>query len=206
MIDPLGGPAYLLPFLLAFAIGYLAGSIPFGLVLTHIFGAGDVRKIGSGSIGATNVLRTGRKGLAIATLVADLLKGYLPTILASYLFGPDIAVVTALGTVLGHCFTIWLRFKGGKGVATATGVILALTPLVILLLLLVFALVLWRTRFVSLASIAGAILAPIAAWMLGEIQIAELYVLLALIILAKHHENIGRLIKGRENKLDLSRK
>ena len=206
MIDPLGGPAYLLPFMLAFLAGYAAGSIPFGLVIARLAGAGDIRKIGSGNIGATNVLRTGRKSLALATLAADLIKGYLPSILSYRWLGPDIAVVTALGTVVGHCFPVWLRFKGGKGVATATGVVVALTPIVILPLLLGFALVLWRTRYVSLASLIAAILAPGLAWAMGEMQVAELYALIGLIILAKHHENIGRLLRGRENKLDLARR
>ena len=207
MIDPLGGPLYMIPFILAAIIGYLFGSIPFGLIIAHAAGAGDVRKIGSGNIGATNVLRTGRKSLALATLAADILKGFLPTLAAVYGFGPDIAVVTGLGTVVGHCFPVWLRFKGGKGVATATGVILAITPLAFPFLLLVFAMVLKATRFVSLASILAAAAAPVIAWfLLHQPQPAELYVILAIIIIAKHHENIGRLIAGRENRFELSRK
>ena len=128
MIDPLGGPAYWVPFIVGFVIAYLIGSVPFGLILTRLAGAGDVREIGSGNIGATNVLRTGRKGLALATLALDVLKGALPVWLAYRYLGPDMAVVAGLGAVLGHCFPIWLKFKGGKGVATAAGVVLALTP------------------------------------------------------------------------------
>src|SRR5918996_5146304 len=128
MIDPLGGPAYWVPFIIGFVIAYLIGSVPFGLVLTRLAGAGDVRAIGSGNIGATNVLRTGRKGLALATLALDMLKGALPVWLGYRYFGPDIAVVAGLGAVVGHCFPLWLGFKGGKGVATAAGVVVALTP------------------------------------------------------------------------------
>ena len=130
MIDPLGGPAYWVPFIVGFVVAYLIGSVPFGLILTRLAGAGDVREIGSGNIGATNVLRTGRKGLALATLALDVLKGALPVWLAYRYLGPDMAVVAGLGAVLGHCFPIWLKFRGGKGVATAAGVVVALTPLV----------------------------------------------------------------------------
>ncbi|MCB1835152.1 MAG: glycerol-3-phosphate 1-O-acyltransferase PlsY [Geminicoccaceae bacterium] len=206
MIDPPGGPLYLIPFVIAFLLGYLAGSIPFGLILTRAAGAGDVRKIGSGNIGATNVLRTGRKGLALATLIADLLKGGLPTLAAYLWLGPDIAVIVGLGTVVGHCFPVWLRFRGGKGVATAAGVVLALTPLAAPVLVAIFAVILRTTRFVSLASIIAAAAAPVTAWLLGAPQPAELYVALAIIIIAKHHENIARLIKGRENRFELSGK
>ncbi|MCB1883615.1 MAG: glycerol-3-phosphate acyltransferase, partial [Geminicoccaceae bacterium] len=118
MIDPLGGPAYLWPFALAFAVGYLLGSVPFGLLVVRAATGEDVRRIGSGNIGATNVLRTGRRALALATLAADLLKGFLPAFLAYLWLGPDIAVLAGLGAVLGHCFPVWLGFRGGKGVAT----------------------------------------------------------------------------------------
>jgi glycerol-3-phosphate acyltransferase PlsY len=206
MIDPLGGPAYWLPIVLSFAVGYLAGSVPFGLLLARLGGAGDIRSIGSGNIGATNVLRTGRKGLALATLVADIAKGCVPTLLGYAYFGPDIAVAVGLGTVVGHCFPVWLSFRGGKGVATAAGVILALTPLVVLPVLAVFAIVVWWTRFVSLASCLAAIAAPAVAWLLGHHQATELYVLLALIIVIMHHGNIRRLLRGEENKIGVSAK
>ncbi len=206
MIDPLGGPVYWLPFLIALVLGYLVGSIPFGLLIARASGAGDIRKIGSGNIGATNVLRTGRKGLALATLTADIAKGWLPTFAAWHWLGPDIAVVTGLGTVLGHCFPIWLRFRGGKGVATATGVILALTPLVLPIALVLFVLIVWATRYVSLGSCVAAISAPIAAWLLGHVQAAELYVLLALLIVVLHRANIARLLKGEESKLTFASK
>ena len=186
MIDPLGGPAYWWPFVAGFAIAYLIGSVPFGLILTRLAGAGDVRNIGSGNIGATNVLRTGRKGLAIATLALDVLKGALPVWLAFRYLGPDMAVVAGLGAVLGHCFPVWLKFRGGKGVATAAGVVVALTPTVAAIAIGVFVLVVLATRYVSLGSILGALAAAPAAYVMGYVQAAELYLLLALIILAKH--------------------
>jgi glycerol-3-phosphate acyltransferase PlsY len=201
MIDPLGGPAYWLPFLIGFAVSYLIGSTPFGVILTRLGGAGDLRTIGSGNIGATNVLRTGRKGLAILTLLFDALKGGLPVWLAGRYFGPDMAVVAGLGAVLGHCFPIWLRFQGGKGVATAAGVVFTLTPLVGLLALSLFALVVWLSRFVSLGSMLAAASAVPLAFLVGAIQPAELYIALALIIIAKHYANIGRLLRGEEAKV-----
>ncbi len=201
MIEPLGGPAYWWPFVLGFGVGYLVGSIPFGVLLTRLAGAGDLRQIGSGNIGATNVLRTGRRGLALLTLLADALKGALPVALAYQWFGPDMAVVAGLGAVLGHCFPVWLKFQGGKGVATAAGVVLTLTPLAGLAALAVFALAVALTRYVSLGSILAACAAAPAAYGLGQVQAAELYVALALIIIAKHHGNIRRLLAGREAKL-----
>jgi acyl phosphate:glycerol-3-phosphate acyltransferase len=206
MIDPLGGPAYWLPFVIAFACGYLAGSVPFGLLLTKLGGAGDIRSIGSGNIGATNVLRTGRKGLALATLLFDIAKGCLPTLLAFAWLGPDIAIAVGLGTVLGHCFPVWLRFRGGKGVATAAGVILALTPLVVPIILALFVAIVWATRYVSLGSCLAAVAAPITAWLLGHVQPAELYVVLALVVVVTHRANIRRLVKGEESKLSFSTK
>jgi glycerol-3-phosphate acyltransferase PlsY len=188
-----------------FVVAYLIGAIPFGLLVTRFAGAGDVRQIGSGNIGATNVLRTGRKGLALATLLLDVLKGALPVWLASAFLGPDMAVVAGLGAVLGHCFPLWLGFRGGKGVATAAGVLLTLTPLVGLLALLLFAVILALTRYVSLASMLAAIAAgPLAMW-LGEVQAGELYLALALIIVLKHAGNIRRLLKGTESRFDLGR-
>jgi glycerol-3-phosphate acyltransferase PlsY len=205
MIDPMGGPAYWLPFVAGFVLAYLIGSVPSGLLLTRLAGAGDVRQIGSGNIGATNVLRTGRKGLALATLAFDLLKGALPVWLANRYLGPDMAVVAGLGAVLGHCFPVWLGFRGGKGVATAAGVVLALTPTVAAIAIGVFVLVVLATRYVSLGSMLGAIAAAPAAYLLGYVQAAELYLLLALIILLKHAGNIRRLTQGSEARLDLRR-
>jgi len=204
MIDPLGGPSFWWPFVLGFVISYLIGSIPFGLILTRITGAGDLRTIGSGNIGATNVLRTGRKSLALATLILDAFKGALPVWIGSF-FGPDMAVVAGLGAVIGHCFPIWLKFNGGKGVATASGVILTMTPLAGLLALLAFIAVVIVTRYVSLGSILAAVSAPPIAYLFGQVQSAELYLLIGLIIIVKHHENIRRLMTGDESKLSFSK-
>jgi glycerol-3-phosphate acyltransferase PlsY len=200
MIDPLGGPAYWVPYIVGFVVAYLIGSVPFGLILTRLAGAGDVRAIGSGNIGATNVLRTGRKGLALATLALDLLKGALPVWLAYRYLGPDMAVVAGLGAVLGHCFPIWLKFRGGKGVATAAGVVVALTPLVAAIAVGVFVLIVLATRYVSLGSMLGAIAAAPSAYLMGHVQAAELYLLLALIIVLKHAGNVRRLLQGSEAK------
>ena len=205
IIDPLGGPAYWVPFLIAFLIAYLIGSIPFGVLLTRLAGAGDLRQIGSGNIGATNVLRTGRKGLALATLLLDVAKGAVPAWLAFRYLGPDIAVVAGLGAVVGHCFPVWLRFRGGKGVATGAGVVLALTPLAGLIVLALFGVVVGLTRYVSLGSILAAAAAAPLALLFGQVQAAEMYVVLGVIIIAKHHANIRRLMAGSENKVGGSR-
>jgi glycerol-3-phosphate acyltransferase PlsY len=200
MIDPMGGPAYWLPFAVCFFVAYLIGSIPFGLIVTRLGGAGDLRSIGSGNIGATNVLRTGRKGLAVATLILDVLKGALPVWLAGR-YGPDMAVVAGLAAVLGHCFPVWLKFQGGKGVATALGVMVVLTPLVALLAVLLFVAVTALSRYVSLGSMLGAIAACVLAYLFGHVQAAELYVALTLLIVGKHAGNIRRLLAGTESKL-----
>ncbi len=201
MVHPLGGLDYWWPLIAAFLVGYLLGSIPSGLLLTRVGGAGDLRKLGSGNIGATNVLRTGRKGLALATLVADIAKGALPVWLGYRWFGPDLAVLAGAGAVIGHCFPVWLGFRGGKGVATAAGVILGLTPIVILPTLAVFVVVVWASRFVSLGSLVAAIAAPLAAWLLSYPQAAELYLLIAAIVFIKHAGNIRRLVTGNESKV-----
>ena len=205
MIDPLGGPVYWWPFILGFAISYLIGSIPFGLILTRFFGAGDLRSIGSGNIGATNVLRTGRKSLALATLLLDALKGALPVWIGGNFFGPDMAIVAGLGSILGHCFPIWLKFNGGKGVATAAGVVLTLTPFAGFLALIVFLVFVTLTRYVSLSSLlAAGSTAPIA-YLLGHVQAAELYLLVTAIIIIKHQENLRRLFTGKEAKLSFKK-
>jgi acyl phosphate:glycerol-3-phosphate acyltransferase len=204
MIDPLGGPGYWLPFIMGFLIAYLIGSIPFGWILSTLAGAGDIRAIGSGNIGATNVLRTGRKGLAALTLILDALKGAFPVWLAGRYFGADMAVVAGVGAVLGHCFPVWLKFRGGKGVATALGVMLVLTHLVALIAVLLFVAITALTRYVSLGSMLGAVAACALAYALGHVQAAELYLVLTLLIVAKHAGNIRRLLAGTENKLGAS--
>ncbi|PCG07913.1 acyl-phosphate glycerol 3-phosphate acyltransferase [Sphingomonas ginsenosidimutans] len=177
--------------------GYLLGSIPFGVLLTRAFGAGDLRQIGSGNIGATNVLRTGRKGLAAATLLLDMGKGLAAVLLAAWLL-PGEAPLAAAGAFVGHCYPVWLGFRGGKGVATLMGIALGLWwPLG-----LVFA-ALWlgllaATRISSLAGMTAAIGTPVAAAMLGRFDIVPLLMALAGIVLWKHRANVARLIDGTE--------
>jgi acyl phosphate:glycerol-3-phosphate acyltransferase len=205
MVETLQGPGWL-QLALALVVGYGFGSIPFGLLLTRWAGAGDIRQIGSGNIGATNVLRTGRKGLALATLLLDLAKGGLPTALGLTAFGPVVGAVAGAGAILGHCFPVWLGFKGGKGVATAAGVVLGLTPSIFLLILLGFAVVVWATRWVSLGSITAAVLAPILALLAGNGPAAGLYLLVAALVVLKHRDNIGRLLRGQESRLSFGSK
>jgi len=205
MIDPLGGPAYWWPLVAGAVVAYLIGAIPFGPILVKLVGAGDLRQIGSGSTGATNVLRTGRKGLALAVLLLDAAKGGVPVALAHAWFGPDMAKVTALAAVLGHCYPVYLRFKGGKGVATAAGVLFALVPLVAVTALAVFIVVVWLSRFVSLGSLSAAAAAPLAAWALAYHQYIPLLAAIALVVVVKHASNIRRLLAGNENRLGRAR-
>ncbi len=181
----------------AMLLGYLLGSIPFGLILTRAFGAGDLRRIGSGNIGATNVLRTGRKGLAAATLVLDMFKGWLAVYLAARLF-PGQAIPAACAAFVGHCYPIWLRFRGGKGVATLMGIALGLYwPLALVCAatwLVLFAIV----RISSVAGMASAVAAPVAAALLDRFDLVLPLLALALIVLWKHWANIERLLQGTE--------
>ncbi|WGF90104.1 glycerol-3-phosphate 1-O-acyltransferase PlsY [Marinivivus vitaminiproducens] len=195
-----------LSILLAAVIGYLCGSIPSGVILTRLGKAGDLRSIGSGSIGATNVLRTGRKGLAALTLAIDALKGGLPAWIGWHVFSPETGAVVAAFAVIGHCFPVWLGFRGGKGVGTSAGVLLALGPLAFLIALAVFVLLVWLTRYVSLGSMAASVVAVIVAWAQGDILLAQLFAVLAVIIIAKHAGNIGRLLRGEENRLSFAKK
>ena len=187
-------------FLSALAFGYLFGSIPFGLILTRMAGLGDVRKIGSGNIGATNVLRTGRKGLAAGTLLLDALKGTVPVWLA-WMYGPNIAVLAALGAFLGHLFPVWLGFKGGKGVATLIGVLIGLKLTAALAFAGLWLAVAFATRYSSLAALVVSAATPVVLWFMGEGQMAELAVLLAALLWWKHRENIRRLLAGTEGKI-----
>jgi len=202
MPTPLGDLRFTWPFYAAFAVAYLLGSIPFGLVLTKLAGLGDVRRIGSGSIGATNVLRTGRKGLAALTLLLDGGKGAAAVLLAG-MMGPDMAVIAGAGAIIGHCFPVWLRFKGGKGVATAAGVLLAVAPLVAAAAGATWFLVAVLFRYSSLAALAAAGLSPVYAWYLVDKQRAELVLLIALIVIIRHAQNIRRLVRGEESKIRL---
>ena len=184
----------------AAALGYLLGSVPFGLILTRVFDAGDIRQIGSGNIGATNVLRTGRKGLAAGTLLLDGAKGFLAVWLA-WRFLPDVAGFAALGAVLGHCFPIWLRFKGGKGVATTLGVTLGLAWPIGAAYAAVWLVMLAVTRISSLSGMAAAVAAPIAAALLGRLELVPVLAAIAVIVLMLHRANIARLRAGTEPKV-----
>ncbi|MCH7943512.1 MAG: glycerol-3-phosphate 1-O-acyltransferase PlsY [Proteobacteria bacterium] len=192
-------------FAIAFAFGYLLGSIPFGLLLTRLAGLGDVRKIGSGNIGATNVLRTGRKGLAALTLLLDGGKGGAAAWIAGTLYGPDMMVTAAAAAVIGHMFPVWLIFRGGKGVATALGVLLAVAWPVGLLCCLIWLAMARLFRYSSLSSITALAASPFLAWWLATPQHAELFAFLAVLVIAKHHENIRRLVRREESRIDLGK-
>lgn len=202
MPDPISWSQDLPYFAAGFLLAYLLGSIPFGLLLTKFSGAGDIRKIGSGNIGATNVLRTGRKNLAIATLLLDAAKGCV-AVLIGQSFGPDLAIIAAWGAVLGHLFPVWLKFKGGKGGATALGIGIGLVPILALYAGLTWLAVAVLLRYSSLATLLAIAAAPIYAWLLGYHQIAEAFVPIALLIWLKHHANIRRLLAGEESKIKL---
>ncbi len=189
------------PYLIgALIFGYLLGSIPFGLIFTRMAGMGDVRSIGSGNIGATNVLRTGNKKIAAATLLGDLLKGTFAVLIA-WQIGPDQAVMAGFGAFLGHCFPIWLKFKGGKGVATYIGILLGFSIKAVLVFAVVWLATAAITRYSSLSALLATIATPIALYMFGYVQWAELFALLTLITFWRHRENIGRLLNGTEGKI-----
>jgi glycerol-3-phosphate acyltransferase PlsY len=190
---------------LVLVLSYLLGSIPFGLLLTRLFGAGDIRKIGSGNIGATNVLRTGRKGLAAATLILDGGKGAVAVGLADHFAGPDAAVIAAGAAVLGHLFPVWLGFKGGKGVATTLGVLLAIAWPVGVVACLAWLLVAFTLRYSSLAALVAIGVSPVAAWFVADEPRAALALFLAVLVFIRHHENIRRLASGSESKIRLKK-
>ncbi|WP_027232504.1 glycerol-3-phosphate 1-O-acyltransferase PlsY [Phyllobacterium sp. UNC302MFCol5.2] len=200
MSDFSGGPAGVPLLLFALAFGYLLGSIPFGLILTRMAGLGDVRSIGSGNIGATNVLRTGNKKLAAATLLLDMLKGTAAVLIAG-IASPEAAIAAGLGAFLGHIFPVWLKFKGGKGVATYLGVLLGLFWQGALIFAAVWLGVAYATRYSSLAALVAAAIVPIALYIIGLHQIAVLFLILTVIVFIKHRANIQRLIAGTEGKI-----
>lgn len=184
----------------AILVGYLLGSIPFGLILTRAFGAGDLRRIGSGNIGATNVLRTGRKGLAAATLLLDLAKGWLAVVIAAYLF-PGQEIPAAVAVFLGHCYPVWLRFRGGKGVATLMGISLALYWPLGLVYAAVWLGLLALVRISSVAGISAAISVPVASALLDRFDLVLPLLALAMIVVWKHRANIERLLQGTEPRI-----
>ncbi|WP_316395009.1 glycerol-3-phosphate 1-O-acyltransferase PlsY [Bradyrhizobium sp. 33ap4] len=186
---------------LAFLIGYLLGSIPFGMVLTRMAGTQDLRTVGSGNIGATNVLRTGRKGLAAATLLGDMLKGTVAVIIAGTIDGPNAAMLAALGAFLGHLFPVWLKFRGGKGVATYLGVLIGLFWPAALIFAVIWLGTAYTTRYSSLSALIAAFVTPLFLWWFGHNALASLFAVLTLLLFYMHRENIQRLQAGTEGKI-----
>jgi glycerol-3-phosphate acyltransferase PlsY len=186
---------------LALLLGYLLGSVPFGLLFSAAFGEGDIRKIGSRSTGATNVLRTGNYAAAALTLLFDAAKGAIAVGLARYVFGADAALFAGLGAFLGHLFPVWLGFKGGKGIAVSLGILLTLYWPVALLSLATWGLVLALFRISSLSALVVAVAAPVYMFLFGQPHPAMLCVLLAVLVLVVHHENVRRLLNGTEPKV-----
>jgi glycerol-3-phosphate acyltransferase PlsY len=187
--------------IVAFLLGYLLGSIPFGLILTKLAGTEDLRSIGSGSIGATNVLRTGRKSLAAATLIGDALKGTLAVVIAGYYGGPNAAMLAALGAFLGHLFPVWLKFKGGKGVAVYIGVLIGLFWPAALIFCAMWLATAFTTRYSSLSALVAAFITPLFLWWFGHPALASLFAVLTLLLFYAHRENIKRLQAGTESKI-----
>ena len=224
--------AFSLPILLSLAVGYLLGSIPFGLLLTRFAGLGDIRQVGSGNIGATNVLRTGHKGLAAATLALDALKGtvavHVATLIGLYVSMSELRALTSaggsgvagmgalkslslyamaggFGAFLGHLHPLWLGFKGGKGVATYIGVLLGLFWQAALGFCVIWLLVAYATRYSSLAALLSSLMAPLVVWAMGAADVAVLLVPLSALLIYKHRGNIERLLSGKEPKIGKSR-
>jgi acyl phosphate:glycerol-3-phosphate acyltransferase len=185
----------------AFVIGYLLGSIPFGLILTRLAGTQDIRTIGSGSIGTTNVLRTGNKGLAAATLIGDVLKGTFAVIIAGYYGGPSAAMLAALGAFLGHLFPVWLKFRGGKGVAVYIGVLIGLFWPAAVVFCVLWLATAATTRYSSLSALVASFITPLFLWWFGQPALASLCVVLTLLLFYAHRENIKRLQAGNEGRI-----
>lgn len=201
MVDP-GSVIAALPWpAAALVFGYLLGSIPFGLLLTRLGGAGDIRQIGSRNIGATNVLRTGRKDLAAATLLCDALKGTLAVLAATAVAGEAAGFAAAAGAFLGHLFPVWLQFRGGKGVATFIGVLIAVAWPAALGFAAVWLVVAAATRYSSLSALIASAVAPALLWALGKPGAALLFVALAVLLWVMHRANIARLLAGTEGKI-----
>lgn len=190
-----------LPLLYAVLLGYLCGSVPFGLLLTRAAGLGDIRKIGSGNIGATNVLRTGNKGIAALTLLLDAAKAALPVLVARHFWGEEAAMLAAIGAFLGHCFPLWLGFKGGKGVAVMIGSLLSLHWPVGLIFCAVWLLIALTRKMSSLAALTATATAPIFAFVLRDEWLAGAVTIMALLLFFQHRENIARLLAGTEPRI-----
>jgi acyl phosphate:glycerol-3-phosphate acyltransferase len=188
-------------YILAIVIGYLLGSIPFGLLLTRFAGTEDLRSIGSGNIGATNVLRTGRKGLAATTLLCDMLKGTAAVVIAGTYGGPEAAMLAALAAFLGHLFPVWLRFKGGKGVAVYIGVLIGLFWPAAVVFCVLWAATAATTRYSSLSALVASFVTPIFLWWFGHPALASLFAVLTLLLFYVHRENIKRLQGGTEGRI-----
>jgi len=189
--------------LAALVLGYLLGSIPFGIILTRLAGGPDLRTIGSGNIGATNVLRTGNKKLAALTLIGDMLKGTVAVLLAGWLLGgKNAALAAGLGAFLGHILPVWLRFKGGKGVATFLGILIGLKASIALIFAAVWISIAYLTKYSSLSALIASLLTPLLLWFwIRDVQAAGLMAILALLLWFMHRENIARLLAGREGKI-----
>jgi len=186
---------------LAFVLGYLLGSIPFGLVLTKLAGTQNLRSIGSGNIGATNVLRTGRKGLAAATLLLDMLKGTVAVLIAGHFGGTDPAMLAALGAFLGHLFPVWLKFRGGKGVAVYIGVLIGLFWPAAVAFCVIWLATAMISRYSSLSALVASVVTPIFLWWFANAALAALFAVLTLLLFTMHRENIRRLRAGTEGKI-----
>jgi glycerol-3-phosphate acyltransferase PlsY len=202
MVHPINWSLVLPYYSIALAFGYLLGSIPFGVILTRLAGMADIRSVGSGNIGATNVLRTGNKALAAATLAGDMLKGTLAVVVMYQLWGRDLAIIAALGAFIGHLFPVWLRFKGGKGVATYIGLLLGLALWIGTLAFCgLWVIVAAITRYSSLAALAASAATPAVLWFNGDRQQAQLFAVLSVLLWLKHAGNIRRLISGTEGRI-----
>jgi glycerol-3-phosphate acyltransferase PlsY len=185
----------------AFVLGYLLGSIPFGLILTKLAGTQDLRSVGSGNIGATNVLRTGRKGLAAATLLLDMLKGTAAVVIAGTFGGPNAAMLAALGAFLGHLLPVWLKFRGGKGVAVYIGVLLGLFWPAALVFCLIWLATAFTSRYSSLSALVASFVTPIFLWWFGHLALSSLFAVLTMLLFYMHRENIKRLQAGTEGRI-----
>ena len=190
----------------AVILGYLCGSVPFGLFITRAIGLGDIRNIGSGNIGATNVLRTGNRWAAAATLVLDAAKAALPVLVARYYWGENAAMLAAIGAFLGHCFPVWLNFKGGKGVAVMIGSLLALSWPVGLIFCAVWLIIAFAQRMSSLAALTAAATAPIFAFVVVNEWLAGAIAVMVILLFFQHRENIARLMAGTEPKIGSEKK